>query len=223
MAITVLKSTPLLLALAALAAWQPLTARDDSPQDKPAQEAAPPNIHQMWAVTPKWDAGPAFDEAIRAHLAWRKENQDPWQWEMFVAGTGRIDGTVFLRSNGHTHADMDAYGSSEFSAKAMEHWQDNVHPHVAAYESQLSRSDLELSYWPEGDYGIYSVTSFPAQDRPWPRLPRLAGGDQRQAEGCGFRVHPCLGLGRHRRGNCRRSAWSSRARTGRASTPRRTP
>ncbi len=161
MTATILKKTALTLALAALSAWQPLFAQEKAKSEAETEQAAPPaNIHRIWAVTPKPDAGEAFMEALLAHMQWRLDHQDPWEWQVYVAGSGEVDGTVFLRSDGQTHAAMDAYSESEFSEAAGKHWEENVHPMVADYSTHLSRSDLALSDWPDEEYRIYTVTRF---------------------------------------------------------------
>jgi hypothetical protein len=156
-----LKKASFLLALSAMTAWQPVVAQEQARKETASeQEAAPANIHRVWAVTPKLEAVDEFMAAVKAHLQWRLDNQDPWQWQLYVARSGEVDGTVFLRSDGRTRADLDAYPDLEFSKKADKHWKETVHPLVASYSTQMSRSDLELSHWPEEEFKIYLVTRF---------------------------------------------------------------
>ncbi len=118
------------------------------------------HLTRMWEVTPKADAGAEFKKAFKEHLEWRKANKDPWGWSVFNATTGKGVNSVFVRSTGHHWADFDAYRDSEFSKKAGEHWNTNVDPHVAYYDSSIDQSDSELFYWPEGNYRYFYVTTF---------------------------------------------------------------
>ncbi len=120
------------------------------------------HLSRMWEVTPKADAGEAFNEAFKKHLEWRKANNDPWGWSVYYAATGKGVNSVYVRSSGHHWADFDSYRDSEFSKKAGEHWSKNVDPHVAHYDSWIDESDDELFYWPEdgGNYRYFYVTTF---------------------------------------------------------------
>lgn len=118
------------------------------------------HLARMWEIMPKADSREAFSKAFKEHMAWRKDNKDPWGWSVFSATTGKGVNSTFVRSTGHHWEDFDAYRDSEFSKKAGEHWNANVHPHVAKYDSSIDKSDSELFYWPEGNYRYFFVTTF---------------------------------------------------------------
>lgn len=119
------------------------------------------HLSRMWEVTPMADKRAEFNEGFKKHMAWRKENKDPWGWSVYNTATGKGINSTFVRSSGHHWADFDAYRDSEFSKKAGEHWNANVHPYVKTYDSSIDESDGELVYWPEdADYRYFWVTSF---------------------------------------------------------------
>ncbi len=140
-----------MLALALLGLSAPALAHEDGG-----------HLSRMWEITPKADARDAFNEGFKKHMEWRKENNDPWGWSVYYASSGKGVNSVFVRSSGHHWPDFDAYRDSEFSKQAGEHWNANVHPHVARYDSSIDKSDSELFYWPEdgGDYRYFWVTTF---------------------------------------------------------------
>ncbi|MCJ7558284.1 MAG: hypothetical protein MUP90_15415 [Gammaproteobacteria bacterium] len=145
-----LKMTGLLLMLALAWVSQPLMAAEEEGGV----------IARGWSITPKAGSAEAFNKALKAHAQWRRDNDDPWQWNFYRAQSGDMDGTVFIRSGSHTNADIDAYAASEFSAKAGAHWNQTVQPYVGHASSSFSRRDKEMFDWPEGDYRVFWVTNF---------------------------------------------------------------
>lgn len=146
---TRLGKSRLLMALALAFIFQPVLAQEEAG-----------NIARVWAMTPKAGETAAFNDALKAHAAWRRDNNDPWKWTFWRAASGKMDGTVIIRSTNHTYADFDAYGEGEFRDKASADWNANVAPHVAAAWSSLSRLDKDMVDWPEGDYKVVRVTRF---------------------------------------------------------------
>lgn len=144
-----LGKSSLLLALALAFVFQPVLAQEETG-----------TIARTWAMTPKADSVGAFNDALKAHAAWRRENNDPWTWGFWRAASGNMDGTVIIRSANHTYADIDAYSQGEFQDKATAHWRENVAPHVANAWSGLSSLDKDMVDWPEGDYKVVRVTRF---------------------------------------------------------------
>lgn len=133
---------------AALLLSGPLVAEEDK---------EPGRLVDAWFVEAKAEAGDAFWKALKEHAQWRRDNGDPWQWSFYVAVTGNVGDKVTIRSGGHRIEDLDAYQNSEFSKKASEHWDQNVHPHVKSYYRSFSTRDSELYDWPEGDYKLFWV------------------------------------------------------------------
>ncbi len=139
----------LLMALALAFVFQPVLAQEETG-----------TIARTWAMTPKAGEAAAFNDALKAHAAWRRDNNDPWQWTFWRAASGNMDGTVIIRSTNHTYADFDAYNQGEFRDKALADWNANVAPHVGKAWSGLSRLDSDMVDWPEGDYKVVRVTRF---------------------------------------------------------------
>lgn len=109
-----------------------------------------PTIARMWKIVPKDGQWNEMKEAMKAHIEFRVANGDPWAWNVYSVIGGEIDGAQLVRSANHTFAEIGAYADSEFAAKAGEHWNTNVHPHVASYVASMSRYHPDISQWPEG-------------------------------------------------------------------------
>ena len=120
-----------------------------------------PTLAKMWKITPKPGMSDALKSALKVHAAFRTENGDPWSWNMYQLVTGEMDGSWYIRSFPHTWADMDAYRDSDFTKKALTHWNATVDQFVADYGSSISRYVPELSNWPEAaTYTYYWVYTY---------------------------------------------------------------
>jgi len=104
------------------------------------------NLARMWVVIPKDGMDDQLEAAIKQHTAWRQENGDPWSWNTYRRASGGDLNHWFIRSPGHTYADLDAYRDSEFSKKASEHWGKYVHEYVADYRTHLAEFAPEISH-----------------------------------------------------------------------------
>ncbi len=131
-----------------------------------------PNLARMWVVTPKPGMDTELEQAMKKHNAWRIENKDPWSWNTYHTVTGDGLDAWYIRSPGHSYADMDAYGDSDFSKKAYEHWMENVDKYVETYRGHLAEFAPEISHWPEdaGPYDWFWVYTYhlkPGGGRPY--------------------------------------------------------
>lgn len=116
-----------------------------------AQEEGPPgNLAETWVVHVKPGAQGAFEQAIKNHMAVRKANGDPFDWETYMPNTGDDLATYYFRHCCFAWADHDAYDAWENGATEVnEDWSSNVDPNVASYEHHFSEVDFENSHWPE--------------------------------------------------------------------------
>jgi hypothetical protein len=126
------------------------------------QAADDPNIARMWVITPKAGMDQQLEDAMKAHNKWRVDNGDPWRWDTFHKSTGDDLDSWTLRSFGHTYADLDAYGDSDFGKQAYENWLANVDPYVDAVAGHLAELAPDLSNWPEdaGEFEWFWVYTY---------------------------------------------------------------
>jgi hypothetical protein len=142
------------------------------PLASPLQAADEPNLARMWVVKPKPGMDRELEAALKAHNAWRSENQDPWSWNIYHTTTGADLDLWFIRSPGHSYADFAAYGDSEFTTKAYKHWMDNVDRYVAEYRGEIEEYAPEISQWPENDesfeyFWVYTYHVQPGLSQPF--------------------------------------------------------
>lgn len=134
-----------------------------------AQEAPPGNLAETWVVHVDIANGEAFEEAIKAHMALRKENEDPFTWNTYVNNTGEM-GAYYFRTCCFAWADRDAYdGWEQEHPQIGEHWDANVNPNVKGYEHHFSELDFENSHWSEemSDPKFVGVTTWMIKPGGW--------------------------------------------------------
>lgn len=126
------------------------------------QAADEPNKVDMWTVHVKAGHQPAFETALKTHLAHRAEIGDPRSWQVYSPVTGSDLNTYLLRACCHTWADNDTYQTWSEEKNPIEDWMANVDQHVEGYAHSISTMDFENSNWPEDDAAVnyVGVTDF---------------------------------------------------------------
>ena len=138
------------------AAWLTTAALVVCPMAALAQDPQPESIAKIWTFIPKNGDQAGFEKAFAEHVQWRRDNKDPWHWDVYVQVDGPEVGAYYARSGNHSWADFDAYDASEFVAKASDHWTRTVSPHLDDIHSSITRWLPALSNWPD-DAPIYNL------------------------------------------------------------------
>jgi len=155
-----------LIALAAVAAEPPAAtapaAKITAAKMPAAKMAAGGPLDKVWTIIPKPGMEVQFEKAFAAHVQWRRDNKDPWSWEVYTEADGPEVGARFARSGNHTWADFDAYEDSDFAKKADEQWNTTVAPYVAATRSSMSEYLPAISHWPDDapDYQLFQLNTY---------------------------------------------------------------
>jgi len=125
-----------------------------------AQSTDAGNVGQLWMITPKAGMVDKFEAAFARHVDWRRKNNDPFHWDVYVQVDGADVGTYFARSGNHQWADFDGYG--EFDRKASDNWNSTVAPYVARIQSSVSQVMPTLSNWPADapDYQLFMIFTY---------------------------------------------------------------
>jgi hypothetical protein len=142
----VLTTVLLVMALAGVA-----VAADAPPQ---------PTVFQHWSMWPKAGHQAQFEEAIKAHVAWRKSAGEGFAWDAYQPVVGD-DLTVYAFRAGPFHwKDLDAQEAWGVKAGALARWNEQVAAHVERVEHYLFVLDTEHSLWHDSpDYRYFGVTS----------------------------------------------------------------
>lgn len=102
---------------------------------------------RTYAVTPKEGMDAQFEAALRDHVQWRNENNDPWSWGVSTVEVGEMLGQYGLRSGGHSWADFDAYDAG-FGPRGLVHWNATVAPLVQSISSTITTANEAISNRP---------------------------------------------------------------------------
>jgi hypothetical protein len=106
------------------------------------------NISQMWEFTPKPGSGPAFEEALKAHIEYRKAQGDPWTWDVYQQAVGPNPGTYYVASWNHTWSDLDAYDAWGAGSEASVHFQASAGPLLENMSNSITQ-DGPISRYPD--------------------------------------------------------------------------
>jgi hypothetical protein len=126
-----------------------------------AQDAPP--LVELWIVVPKAGHEQQLQEGLAKHMAFRSEQGDPWQWDVYTPLLGDDLTRVVTRSCCHNWADVDAYAEWVRSHPAVNtHFAEHVSPHTEKYEHYFEEIDWANSHWnPEaGSNSYFAVTEF---------------------------------------------------------------
>ena len=120
------------------------------------------NIAQSYVHTVQPEMIAQFEEAVKRHVQWRKQNNDPWEWVWYQIVNGDGLGRYMVRSGNHRWADLDARHAWEDRVGAPRHFLATVGPYFESEDSSISQLDGALSR-PLDDYSaisLFAVTEF---------------------------------------------------------------
>lgn len=100
--------------------------------------------------------GMQFEQALAAHAEWRRQHHDPWSWSVSQVVAGSDLGVWFIRSAGHTWADLDAYDAG-FARESLEPFMRDVAPHLENISSMVTTADTVNVRWPTDQAAIRFV------------------------------------------------------------------
>ncbi|MBY6185295.1 hypothetical protein KUV89_01385 [Marinobacter hydrocarbonoclasticus] len=122
----------------------------------------PDNLAEMWVITPKAGEAAKFEEALKRHVAYRREKGDTREWRVYVPTLGPSLNQYVIRSCCSNWAEVDTYIAWQGEHKTGEHWRDNVAQLVQQVGHNFAEVDMANSNWPEQDPGFvyFGVTRY---------------------------------------------------------------
>ena len=115
----------------------------------------PPALSDVWQVVPKQGMENQFEEAVKAHMAFRAEAGESRAWWVFTPTIGYNMNMYAFRSCCFNWADMDTYVAEGQEKGFGENWNANVHQYVDHYHHYVEKTDWENSHWPDSPKGPY--------------------------------------------------------------------
>ncbi len=125
-------------------------------------QSEPENIARSYTLDPKPGMASQLEDAMKAHIAWRKQHNDPWTWTVFQVVNGDNFGQYLVRSGNHRWADLDAYDRWTVTTEANAHFTTTVGPYLESFTSRITQVNSNLSRFPDDLSGmtLYAVTNF---------------------------------------------------------------
>jgi len=120
------------------------------------------NIAQTYVHTVRTEMIAQFEEAVKRHVQWRKQNNDPWEWVWYQVVNGDGLGRYMVRSGNHRWADLDLRYAWDDRVGAGRHFQATVGAYIESEDSSITQQDGALSR-PLDDYSaitLFAVTDF---------------------------------------------------------------
>ena len=124
---------------------------------------APPPLSEEWEFTIKEGQMQPFLAAVKEHVAVRREHNDPYEWNVYVARLGNDMNKVAIRHCCINWSDVDSYEKwSSDNPEVNQHWFETAAPHVEETYHFFEENDWANSHWNEeaGPYRLFGVTEF---------------------------------------------------------------
>ena len=120
------------------------------------------DIAQAYVHTVQPEMIAQFEEAVKQHVQWRKQNNDPWEWTWYQMVNGDGLGKYLVRSGNHRWADLDVRDAWDDRVGAGPHFLATVGPFFESEDSSISQLDGALSRSPDdlSAMTLFTVTEF---------------------------------------------------------------
>lgn len=113
-----------------------------------ADDKPPQVISDSWTMVPKAGQHKEFEEAVKKHMAYRKEKGDPRHWDVYVPVLGDDLNRYIVRSCCQPWDEQDTY--RQWSMENLgNHFNETVDPYVEKYIHNFSEIDMANSNWGE--------------------------------------------------------------------------
>ncbi len=127
-----------------------------------AQDEQRAPLSDVWLIVPNKGMASQFEEAVRSHMAFRRDAGDSRSWEAYSAAIGDNPQLYQWRAGNLDWADQDAYVVEDREKGFGAHWAANVDQYVDHYHHYMERADYGNSHWPAdlGQHPYYGVTTW---------------------------------------------------------------
>ncbi len=110
----------------------------------PAVDRSYQFILQIYLVKPRTGMAQKFEEALKQHMAWLRQQHETWSWTTWQMLSGEHFGEYAISSFNHRWKDFDAH--AEFSEAERTHWEATVAPYTEKITCMFYKERPELSY-----------------------------------------------------------------------------
>jgi len=128
-----------------------------------AADPSPGSLSEMWVLTPKEGQAAELMQGIKAQFAMRKDEGDPWTWQVFTPVLGDSLSRIVVRTCCFEWEDLDSYEAwnKEHPALQQQYFEEMV-PHMRTAGHYLEEMDWADSHWnPQaGPFRFFAVTEW---------------------------------------------------------------
>lgn len=126
-----------------------------------AQDDRAPLI-DVWLIEPKQGMTTQFEDAVKTHMAFRRDAGDSRSWETYSVSIGNNPMLYQFRDGGMNWADFDGAIAEDAEKGFGANWMANVDQYVDHYHHFIEEADYENSKWPAdlGQQPYYGVTTW---------------------------------------------------------------
>jgi hypothetical protein len=117
----------------------------------PGQLLAQGSLAELWVMTVSPANQQVFEEAFKEHAAFRKEQGEGFNWDVFTPVTGDSLSVYAIRACCFSWADLDMAQKWEADTpEVMQNWASTAGKYVESYAHYYDDFDFSNSHWPEG-------------------------------------------------------------------------
>jgi hypothetical protein len=172
------------LAQSPAAAPEPAAALTGDPIIAATQQPAG-NVSRVYFIRVKPGMDAQWMEGAKKHVAWHRQQKDPWTWTAFYVETGRNTGMYGWISQGHTWAELDTYDATIGKGDG-ENAMATTGPYEESYTSGIAVGLTDVSHPPPAGstFPLVSVEHFrvhPAKQTQFLNAVRTAHGALQKA------------------------------------------
>jgi len=118
--------------------------------DDDTDKKDPQLIADVWIMTPKAGHEADFYAALKEHVKFRTEKNDPRTWQVSNPVTGDNTNTYLIRACCFEWSTQDSYTEWAESSGVQKHWGETASQHVDSYNHDFIVIDTKNSHWIEG-------------------------------------------------------------------------
>jgi hypothetical protein len=117
----------------------------------PGHLLAQGSLADVWVMTVKPANQQAFEEAFKEHAAYRKEQGEAFEWDVYTPVTGESFDMYVIQACCFSWADLDKREAWEADTPEItQNWATTAAQYVENYAHFYDDYDMSNSHWPEG-------------------------------------------------------------------------
>jgi hypothetical protein len=136
-----------------------------------AEDKEPTLIADIWTMTPKAGHEADFHAALKAHIKFRQDHDDPRNWQVFSPIVGDHMNTYLIRACCFEWSAQDSYEEWSEKSGVQKHWNETASKYVASYNHNFNEADMENSHSVSTTVtNFVGVTRYKVKNNAWEKL-----------------------------------------------------